>query len=148
MKLFKICSRCKKEKQIEKFCRNASRKDGFSCYCTECFTKQRRNTPNAKLINMLHNAKRRAKMKGLDFDIDLKYLIDLRVDECPVLKIKLNWGRGQGLPADDSPSLDRIIPSIGYTKGNVWIISNRANAIKSNATPEELIAVANALLVR
>ncbi len=43
----------------------------------------------------------------------------------------------------NSPSFDRIIPTRGYTKGNVIIISNRANRIKSDATVEELERVAS-----
>lgn len=36
------------------------------------------------------------------------------------------------------PSLDKIIPKLVYVKGNVWVVSNKANRIKSNATIEEL----------
>ena len=37
-----------------------------------------------------------------------------------------------------SPSLDRIIPSLGYVKGNIRVISFRANTLKNNATLSEL----------
>lgn len=37
-----------------------------------------------------------------------------------------------------SPSLDKIIPEKGYIKGNIAIISMRANQLKSNATLAEL----------
>ena len=37
----------------------------------------------------------------------------------------------------DSPSLDRIVPELGYVKGNIRVISNRANHLKSDATLEE-----------
>jgi hypothetical protein len=42
-----------------------------------------------------------------------------------------------------SPSLDRIVPKLGYTVGNVCVISQRANILKRDATPDELYAVAN-----
>lgn len=42
---------------------------------------------------------------------------------------------------DNSPSLDRIDNSSGYVKGNVHIISMRANRIKSDATLQELKSV-------
>ena len=42
---------------------------------------------------------------------------------------------------DYSPSIDRIIPELGYVKGNVQIICMLANRIKSNATPDQVIQV-------
>lgn len=38
----------------------------------------------------------------------------------------------------NDPSVDRIIPELGYTKGNVRVISNRANLLKNNASIEEI----------
>ncbi len=38
----------------------------------------------------------------------------------------------------ESPSLDRIDSTKGYTKGNIWVISNRANTLKNDATLSEL----------
>ena len=36
--------------------------------------------------------------------------------------------------SEDSPTLDRIIPSAGYVRGNVVVISWLANKIKGNIT--------------
>jgi hypothetical protein len=58
---------------------------------------------------------------------------------CPILGIALQRGLEGGL--DNSPSLDRIVPRKGYVKGNVRVISNRANRIKSDSTPEELARI-------
>ena len=44
----------------------------------------------------------------------------------------------EGVLGDDSPSLDRIVSSLGYVKGNIRVISYKANRVKSNATLEEL----------
>ena len=72
--------------------------------------------------------------------------------ECPVLGIKLNLkipnrgDRGDNLRNYDSPSLDKIIPSLGYAKGNIWVISYRANTIKNNCTFEEIQKLYEALL--
>lgn len=46
----------------------------------------------------------------------------------------------------DSLSLDKIIPSLGYAKGNIWVISYRANTIKNNCTFEEIQKLYEALL--
>lgn len=64
---------------------------------------------------------------------------DIEIPEyCPLLGIKLNKHVGEGEAKFDSPTIDKLIPSLGYTKGNVWVISRRANMIKSDATLEEL----------
>src|SRR5579859_2401093 len=81
------------------------------------------------------NAKKRAKEKGLPFNITD---VDLTVPQfCPVLGIKIEFGYGAG-PQDNSPSVDRIRPELGYVKGNVRVISNRANRLRSDATIAEL----------
>lgn len=87
---------------------------------------------------MLSAAKQRAQTKGLMFDIHYE---DIQIPNlCPVLKIPL-VPSVDGNYSDNSPSLDRKVPYLGYTKGNVQVISMRANRIKSDATSAELTAV-------
>lgn len=65
---------------------------------------------------------------------------------CPVLGIRLDYEtpRGQRTTnAHDRPSLDRWDNSMGYVPDNVFVISLRANALKSNATADELDRVAH-----
>jgi hypothetical protein len=45
---------------------------------------------------------------------------------------------GAGRVHDGSPTLDRIDNAKGYVKGNVCVISKKANTMKNNATPEEV----------
>jgi len=85
---------------------------------------------------MLSDARRRAKKKQLDFNISLDDVVLPSV--CPVLGITLQIGADN---IDSSPSLDRLDPSKGYVKGNVNVISYRANTLKNNATSEELLKV-------
>jgi len=83
------------------------------------------------------NAKIRAKKMNLPFDItDADLVVP---DSCPILGLKLEFARGKG-PEDNSPSVDRIRPERGYVKGNVRVISNRANRLRSNRTLEEMRA--------
>jgi len=90
---------------------------------------------------MLATAKDRAKKKGIDFSITLK---DIELPEyCPVLGVKLEVNRGKGHGGrDNSYSLDRIDPTLGYVEGNVQVMSLKANSMKFNATPEELLKFA------
>ena len=87
---------------------------------------------------MLKNAKIRAKQKGLDFDITIEDIVI--PDVCPVLGIPLvkHFGNGVKRAQPDSPSLDRIDSTKGYVKGNVRVISWRANDLKRNATIDEV----------
>jgi hypothetical protein len=83
---------------------------------------------------LLRRASERAKKFGREFDIELS---DITIPNiCPVLNIPLTVGTGKLHAA--SPALDRIDSSKGYVKGNVRVISHRANTLKSNATLEEL----------
>ncbi len=101
--------------------------------------EQRKENPE---IFMLRNAKARALAKNLDFNIEIE---DITIPEfCPILGIKLEIS--EGAPSSSSPSLDRIIPELGYTKGNVRVISNLANSMKANATIDQLIKFANWVL--
>lgn len=76
-----------------------------------------------------------------DIEIDADFILSLPLpDICPVLGIKLSLGRITGHAC--SPSFDRINPKYGYIPGNVQVISSRANSIKSDATPSELMQVA------
>ena len=55
---------------------------------------------------------------------------------------------GTRASSDNSPTLDRIVPELGYIKGNVWVICQLANRIKTNATADQILAVANSLYNR
>jgi hypothetical protein len=77
----------------------------------------------------------------------LQMLETMEVPEyCPVFGIKLNYDgvEKQGWTrTDNSPSIDRIDSSKGYTADNIQIISWRANRIKNDSTPEELRKLAD-----
>lgn len=84
---------------------------------------------------MLKAARHRAKVKGIEFSITVS---DIKIPAiCPVLGMKLKARSARG-PIDCSPSLDRIDSSKGYVPGNVAVISFRANALKRDATLDEL----------
>jgi hypothetical protein len=81
-------------------------------------------------------ARDRARNKNLEFNLSIEYVKSIMVNVCPVFGYYLVAADCKS--ADTSPSLDRIDSSLGYVEGNVWVISTRANRIKSDATLEEL----------
>lgn len=92
----------------------------------------RLNNPEKSLVGA---AKQRAKTLGLPFNISHE---DIFIPEfCPVLPwIKLEMTTGKA--SASSPSLDRMVPELGYVRGNVRVISNRANTLKRDGTSREL----------
>ena len=87
-------------------------------------------------IDMICRARRRAKIKGIPFELTVN---DITIPEmCPVLGIPLKVNVGQRKPSANSPSLDRIRPELGYVVGNIAIISHRANTLKNESTLDEL----------
>jgi len=85
----------------------------------------------------------RAKKLNIPFDLTLEYLISIFPDKCPVFNTELSWGHQKGKILQTSPSLDKIDPEKGYTIGNVQWLSNMANGMKRDATPEQLHQFAN-----
>lgn len=90
-----------------------------------------REHPESRLFR---HAKGRAKKRGLPFNLTID---DINIPNvCPVLGIPLKQGKGRPIP--NSPTIDRIIPKLGYVKDNIAIISHRANVIKRDSTLKEL----------
>lgn len=89
--------------------------------------------------NLFQLARHRALKKGIEFNIEIS---DIVIPEtCPILGLpikKLIDGN-----RDLSPSLDRIDNAKGYIKGNIQVISFKANAMKLTANKDELINFSN-----
>ena len=105
--------------------------------CKECRRVYDKEYRKKHIKNfMFLAAQKRAKESNLDFNLTLEDLPDILPEYCPVLGIQMEVN--SELRADNSFSLDRIDNSKGYVKGNVDIISWKANRLKSNATPIDL----------
>lgn len=113
---------------------------GGVCSCG-CFRNKAKYNSNWKHglsdspeMKMLWDSKCRSKKDNIPFSITFN---DIKIpDKCPLLGIPLV--RSGFKNRDSSPSLDRIVTSMGYIPGNVWVVSYRANRLKSNATLDEL----------
>lgn len=75
-------------------------------------------------IHIYHRLKKRAKKKGIDFNLTKDYIKTLlkNRDKCPLL----------GLSLDCDYSFDRFDNTKGYIVNNVWLISTRANTLKND----------------
>jgi hypothetical protein len=151
----KKCSWCKEYLDTNKFYTDKSTSSGLSNRCKEC-RKQTRYVSKKEVQfyknnivdipcsprtdwsrEALRRSKTRAKEKGLQHNLTRDWLLTNLPTHCPVLGIELAFGGN----SYNSPSVDRFDNNKGYTTDNVRIISFRANALKSNATVEELEAI-------
>jgi hypothetical protein len=126
----KVCSLCKEQKSLDMFHKSVSATIlGITNKCMRC----------TALSSMIKNAKQRCKKSGRIIDIDDSYLLTLTKGLvcCPVLGIEMVFG-GTVSIKDNSASIDRFDTTKGYIKGNVWIISDKANRMKSNATLDDI----------
>lgn len=168
----KKCTKCGEQKELTEFYANRTAKDGKRSNCKKCQdktrdkwaeankdrlaahrkeyssredVKARRNKQQLKWRaenldwELWHKAKKRSEKSGVPFDIERSDIII--PDKCPVLDIPLFITKGS--IGDNSPTVDRIKPEDGYVKGNIAVISARANRIKCNASLEEFELIYN-----
>ncbi len=130
------CKNCGKHKRADAFSEHAQCVSGYdTSRCKECKKSAHDYGATSHESRIFNRARSRAKRKGQEFDITLA---DIVIPElCPVFGVKLVHG-----DSDWTPSIDRIDAARGYIKGNIAIISNKANRLKNNATADELRAVA------
>ena len=152
----KRCTKCLTVKHIADFYFNSCN-NRYQSECKDCqnarLSKYRAELPKEKQNHsnelrkqwrranpasfLLSKAKNRAKEQGIPF---LLTKADIVIpNNCPVLGIPLQPSEGR---AAGSPSLDRVIPELGYVPGNVVVISRRANELKRDATVDELVKLA------
>lgn len=161
----KYCKHCQEEKPLSEFSPHVRSKLGVREKCKKCSSlegcrryasnprhyaaaarRYRKDNPEAYAAiskkhrerhperRLLDGCRYRAKKKGLLCTITAA---DLVVPEyCPALKIKLEFAKVA--LKDNSPSVDRKVPALGYVRGNVRVISYKANRMKNNATITEL----------
>lgn len=84
---------------------------------------------------LLCAARARARQLKIPFDLTLE---DIFVpDKCPV------FGTTFAMNTKYAASIDRVDPTKGYIKGNVQVLSWKANTMKNDASKEELEKFAN-----
>lgn len=94
---------------------------------------------------MLKSAADRAKQKGVPFFLTEEWAANRWTGHCELTGIQFAApGVGQG-PKMFSPSLDRIVPSIGYTPENCRFVLWGVNALKGTGTDADMMLIAKAL---
>lgn len=124
----KVCRHC------GEVCTRKNRHGNPASVCYKCYNSQ---TNHFKIRNPKYQLVVSARARAKKYDLPITITVDdFEIPEfCPIFGIKLEFGSTEDHNA--SPSLDRIIPQLGYVPGNVAVISHRANQIKSNGSAEQ-----------
>jgi hypothetical protein len=97
--------------------------------------------PWGRAVKLVGDARRRARQKGLPCTVTAEEIVKRLARGCEVTGVQFDLTRG-GRRRPDSPSLDRIDSTEGYTPDNVRVVCWWVNALKSDATLDELRKVA------
>jgi len=154
----KLCSICSVEKNENSFrvrtdtgkirpfclsCESKIRQDTYLATRSYRLLKAQTNRIQNPISKILKQVKFTAKEKNLEFNLTEQDIF--LPTKCKYLDVDLTNKQGQGVVWENY-SLDRIDSSKGYVKGNVEIISRKANSMKNMATKEELITFAKNIL--
>ena len=144
----KKCAGCKQQKLRSEFHRRTAASDGLVAACKKC-VRERADTyiyGSARWRrDTLSRTKSRAARKQIPFDeLAVRELLVDPPEVCAALNFTLRAGGGGSREqGKDAATIDRRVPRKGYVRGNMDIISRRANNIKSDATAAEIRAVAD-----
>lgn len=125
--------------EVEKLCKTCgevsdrkTKKGSWACTCKKCYNKACNHSDNP-VVFLLARARQRAKDLSLPCALTRE---DIIIPEfCPILGMRMSLGTMK--ERDSSPSLDRVVPSLGYIPSNVAVISHLANRIKNTGTAEQ-----------
>jgi hypothetical protein len=144
---YKVCDNCEQTLNLNKFSliekwNNNSGTKNTCKKCSAALNEAKRRNKNWKddAAKVLYtNIKSRCKRLKREFSIDLEDIII--PEKCPVFGFDLK--REDRKTWMCAPSVDRIDSSKGYIKGNITVVSRRANILKKDATIDELRKLAD-----
>jgi hypothetical protein len=127
-----ICKRCGAEGDEKLFSAHSGCKSGFdTSACKKCKKAAFDWSQVSLEKRMFNRTKARATRLGKEFNLSLEDIV--LPDVCPVFNKPFIYG-----DQDWTYSIDRINNNLGYVRGNIMIISNKANRIKGDSSLEDL----------
>lgn len=105
-----------------------------------------------KLKKLLAMAKNRASTQEIPFELDHQYLVDLweyQEGRCSISKQPFDLSPPNKYSVNpDAPSLDKIIPRLGYIKGNVRLVCYQINMALGEYGEDQLIEMCKRIAFR
>lgn len=164
---FKTCPYCGVRKNRNDYYPNKKGPKGMQVYCKPCISVKNKDNHNKnkedrnvrarswheankehahatekarRLANpeltLWRLARTRAQRQGTEFNIEVSDIVIPVV--CPALGIPIIYNPMKDVRPDSSPTIDRVDTTRGYLKGNVQVISMRANRLKADMDEDTL----------
>ena len=110
--------------------------------------KRYANTEKGRAVLLLKNAKDRAKRQGVPYELDLDFVLErLRFGKCEITGLEFELSLSKKYKANPlGPSLDRIIPSKGYTKENVRMVCFGINVMHHDWSDDLMLRFAEKIV--
>jgi hypothetical protein len=98
-------------------------------------------------LNALRGSKQRAAKHNIPFTLTKEWAEARWTGRCEVTGIEFVLSDKRS-PYLFSPSLDRIIPTVGYTPENSRFVLHAVNALKGQGTDEDMLTIAKAIVAK
>lgn len=157
----KTCTKCGVSKPLEEFKRRSGKgRKSKHHICRVCLHRQVRlkgyDYPSRRRYRALRliwsNCKNRSEKRNVPFNItvsDIRNLWEKQEGKCAVtglMMAPLFEVRGTGKVDAMSPSIDRIVPILGYVVGNLRFVCHSVNNFKMQMTDDEMLEIAKAIV--
>ncbi|ARF12683.1 hypothetical protein Klosneuvirus_16_2 [Klosneuvirus KNV1] len=152
----KECLECEQELDVKEFSANKSVSDGLQSYCKNCKFGQMQSCMsdfdsfiNRLYLDIVHNAKRRAKNIPVEISVDdLRDLYKKQDGKCAytgkqLTAIRYAVRNDQHIMNKWNVSVDRIDSNKGYTTDNIQMVCAIINRMKTDLREEEFLSLCN-----
>ena len=116
--------------------------------CQEC-RRTEKSGPRRYLTQLIYKAKDRRderSVKAISVD-HMLHILRLQSGICPLTGLTLTFSTGSGIVFTNA-SLDRINPKLGYTQGNVRLVTLWANLARNSLAAEDFFSFCNLVVAR
>lgn len=155
----KLCNKCKERKERSCFTKDRNKKDGLSTLCRDCRNKYQKElrasrpdvvegiklrneriyaTPKGRAKSLYRAMLKRSVRYDENVDFDVEFIEEkIRNGFCEVTGEEFTLDSNE----PNSPSIDRVVPDVGYIKDNVRVVTKRFNFLKREMSDLELYEI-------
>jgi len=155
------CGHCKSVQPENNFYTHGKGMKGGWCRACRCESERKRRADlNAvhkfhtryetdmefRARELLRACAKRCRRYSIPFNLDVEWMAQRLHGRCELTGLEFDMSVRTRKPEVYTPSIDRIVPSLGYVKGNCRLVLYAVNLWMKDFTVEALLPIAEALL--